>query len=40
VKATAERVGADAKAVLAAVESADAGLVARHLETLLVMGEV
>ena len=40
VKAAAERVGADAKAVLAAFEGADAGLVARHLETLVVMGEV
>jgi hypothetical protein len=40
VKAAAERVGADAKAVLAAFDDADAGLVARHLETLVVMGEV
>jgi hypothetical protein len=40
VKAAAERVGADAQAVLAAFDSADAGLVARHLETLVVMGEV
>lgn len=40
VKAAALRVGQDPATVLAAFEGADAGLVARHLETLVVMGEV
>jgi hypothetical protein len=40
VKAAATRVGAELGAVTAAFEGADPALVRRHLETLVVMGEV
>jgi hypothetical protein len=40
VKAVALKAGKDPGAVLAAFEGADAALVSRHLETLVVMGEV
>jgi hypothetical protein len=40
VKAAAKRVGADCEAILAGFATADDSLVRRHLETLVVMGEV